>query len=170
MGILDAATARSQRGGDRIARSEALELVLRCLDRRAARGRSLARIEGTTMCRDFNRQFAGSDAAEAAERAAKAAALAETRAKEKEARARYEKDLRWVKAKGLKKKVRLRKVKPVEPVFTLDAGFEQIARSDRRITRAETALLLASALRLNPSRLSALERAARRAGTVTAEG
>jgi murein DD-endopeptidase MepM/ murein hydrolase activator NlpD len=169
-GILDPATARKQRGDDRVSRSDALELVLRCLDRRAARGRSLARIESALLCRDFNRQFAGADAADAAERSAKAAALSETKAKEKAARERYERDLRWVKAKKLKKKVRLQKVKPVPPVFTLDAGFEKLAQSDRRISRAETALLLASALRLNPARLSALERAARRADTATEQG
>lgn len=169
-GILDADAARKQRAEDRINRSDALELVLRCLDRRAAGGRSLARIESALLCRDFNRQFAGADAAAEAERQAKAAALAATKAKEKEARERYEKDLRWVKAKKLNKKVRLRKVKSVEPVFTLDAGFDKLAQSDRRISRAETALLLASALRLKPSQLSALERAARRTGPATEQG
>jgi len=169
-GILDATAARKQHDDDRVSRSDALELVLRCLDRGAARGRSLARVESASLCRDFNRQFAGADAAAQAERDAKAAALAQTKAKEKEARARYEKDLRWVKAKKLKKKVRLQKVKPVAPTYTLDAGFEKLAQSDGRITRAETALLLASALRMNPNQLSALERASRRASTATAQG
>jgi murein DD-endopeptidase MepM/ murein hydrolase activator NlpD len=169
-GILDATAARKQHDDDRLTRSDALELVLRCLDRGAARGRSLARVENAALCRDFNRQFAGADAAAQAERDAKDAALAATKAKEKEARARYERDLRWVKAKKLNRKVRMQKVKPVAPVYTLDAGFEKLAESDRRITRAETALLLASALRLNSKQLSALERAARRAGTTTAEG
>jgi hypothetical protein len=169
-GIIDASTARGQRAGDAVKQSDALELVLRCLDRAAARGRSLARIETALVCRDFNRQFAGAEAAAKAEQAAKAAALGETKAREKAARERYERDLRWVKKTGRKTHVRLAHVKPVPAAYTLDAGFERLAESTRQLTRAETALLLASALRLTPRQLSALERASRRADATARSG
>lgn len=169
-GILGSSTARGQRADDRIQQSDALELVLRCLDRGAARGRSLAQIEGRAVCRDFNREFAGVEAAGKAEAEAKAAALAETKVREKAARERYERDLRWVKKTGKKTRVRLAKVKPVPPAYTLDVGFAQLAGSDNKLKRAEAALLVAAALRMNPQRLSALERAARRADTTAASG
>lgn len=160
-GILDRTAARGKRPGDEVTQSEALELVLRCLDRTAARGRSLAQLEATLVCRDFNRQFAGPDAALKAEQAARDSARTLTKAREQAARDRYEQDLRWVRKTGKKTHVRLARVKPAAPVYTVDAGFEKLAASDRRITRAETALLLASALRAGPQQLSALERAAR---------
>ncbi len=166
-GILDQATARKQHEDDRLDRSDALELVLRCADRRAGRGRSLAQIPQEMLCRDFNRQFAGADAALGAERDAKAAALAETKAKVRAAQARAERDRKWAKAKGRKVRIRVAKVKPVAPVFSLEPGFEKLAESAQHITRAETALLFASALRLDPNRLSALERAASRAATAS---
>jgi len=120
------------------------------------------------VCRDFNREFAGADAARRAEQAARDSALSQTRAKEKAAHERYERDLRWVKKTGKKTRVHLAKVKPVPAVYSVDAGFEKLAESDRRITRAETALLLATALRANPKQPSALERAARRADATDA--
>lgn len=166
-GILDQATARKQHEDDRLNRSDALELVLRCADRRAGRGRNLTQIPQDVLCRDFNRQFAGPDAAMQAERDAKAAALTETRSKVRAAQARVERDRKWAKAKGRRVRIRVAKVKPVAPVFTLDPGFEKLAESDLHITRAETALLFASALRIDPSRLSALERAASRASTAS---
>jgi murein DD-endopeptidase MepM/ murein hydrolase activator NlpD len=161
---------QGERADDRVRQSDALELVLRCLDRGAASGRALAAVEANTLCRDFNREFAGDETARQAESDAKAAALSETKARQKAARERYERDLRWVKKTGKKTKVRLAKVKPVPPVFTLDAGFVELAASDRDLKRAEAALLLASALRMDPKRLSLLERAARRADTTTASG
>lgn len=161
-GILDPATARRQHAVDRLSRSDALELVLRCADRRAGRGRSLAQIQAEVLCRDFNRQFASADAAVAAEREAKSAALAETKAHQKAALEKAERDRKWAKAKGRKVRIRVARVSPVPPTFTLGPGFEKLAESDKRITRAEAALLFASALRLDPNRLSALERAASR--------
>ncbi len=166
-GILDRASARKEHEDDRLNRSDALELVLRCADRRAGRGRSLTQIPQDVLCRDFNRQFAGADEALQAEREAKAAALAETKSRIKAAQARAERDRKWAKAKGRKVRIRVAKVKPVAPVFTLDPGFEQLAESDRTITRAEAALLFASALRIDARRLSALERAASRAATAS---
>ena len=49
-----------------------------------------------------------------------------------------------------------------QPVPVLDPGFEAIAQSKKNITRAESCLLLATALRLGAERFSALERAASR--------
>jgi hypothetical protein len=141
--------------------------MLRCADRRAGRGRSLTQIQAEVLCRDFNRQFAGGEAAASAEREAKSAALAETRAREKAALEKAARDRKWAKAKGKKVHIRVARVKAVAPTFTLDPGFEKLAESDRRITRAEAALLFASALRLDPNRLSALERAASRAGATS---
>jgi hypothetical protein len=169
-GILDASTARHQSAGDRVKQCDALELVLRCLDRGPARGLCLAGFEASTVCRDFNRQFAGDEASRKAEQSARSAALAETKARESAARERYERDLRWVKKTGKKTRVRLARVKPVPPAYTLDVGFEKLAESDRRLRRAELALVLASALRLHPRQLSALERAARRSESAPASG
>ncbi len=166
-GLLDRSTARRQRADEHLARSDALELVLRCADRRAGRGRSLAQIQAEILCRDFNRQFAGADAAAQAERGAKAAAFAETRAREKAAWAKAERDRKWAKAVGKKVRIRVAKVKPVAPTYTLDPGFKRLAESDKRITRAEAALLFASALRMDPKQLSALERAASRASATS---
>jgi hypothetical protein len=153
-----------------VSQSDALELLLRCLDRGAAMGRCLAGIDPGTLCRDFNREFAGSDAALKADQDARAAARAETLHREKEARARYQRELKWARKTGRKTHVRLARVKPVAPTYTLDAGFEHLAGSHRELTRAEAALLVASAVRLAPRQLSALERAARRTDVTAASG
>jgi murein DD-endopeptidase MepM/ murein hydrolase activator NlpD len=161
-GILDGDSARRQRAEDSVSRSDALELVLRCMDQRAARGRSLARIEDAVVCRDFNQTFAGSAAAAEADRAARTIAAAEYATRQKEAREAAAAAAKRAKATGRRTRSKLAVVKPVEPVPRLDPGFESLAQSEKNLSRAEACLLLASALRAQPNRLSALERAASR--------
>ncbi len=151
-GILDAASRSRQDPKDRVDRSEALELVLRCLDRSKARGQSMSHIDSGQLARDFNVEFAGKDAARDAEREANELAQAETDARKKAAS---------VRAARLKRKAK--KVESVKPIPILDPGFESLALSKEHISRAEACLLIASALRLGSSSLSALERAATRA-------
>jgi len=162
-GVLNAAL-RSERPGDALTRSEALELLLRCLDKSAARGQNLASFEPPALGSDFNRVFAGADAAELADRQARAAALAETAARRKSAEAAYARALRA--AKNLHgrshKRVKRAVVKPVAPTARLDPGVQALAQSDHRLSRAEACLLLASAFRLGNERASALEQAAAR--------
>lgn len=160
--IIDAAGARRQQADDRITRSEALEILLRCLDRHKAHARNLSTIDADRMCRDFNRQFAGDDAADEAERQAKVLAASETKVKRDAEAARVARARKAAKAAGKKSTVRLAVIKPVKPVPRLDLGFESLAQSKKTLTRAESCLLLATALRLGAERYSALERAASR--------
>ena len=148
-GILDASARSGLDGHDRVERSAALELVLRCLDRGLAHGLSMSRISGDQLARDFNSEFAGREEAERADREARKLAADETEAKKKAAR------------KSAKAKTP--KVQPVQPVPILDPGFESLAQSSKKLSRAEVCLLIASALRLSSSSVSALERAATRA-------
>ncbi len=161
-GILDASQRASQKGGDRLTRSDALELVLRCLDRRAARGECLARIGSEQLARDFNRQFAGSHAAAQAELEARRTASAETASLRRQAAARSSRAAKEARTHGKRARVRPSKVTPVQPVPILDPGFESLAQSKKDLSRAEACLLLASALRIRSSKVSALERAAAR--------
>lgn len=155
-GILDA-SSRSQHEQDRVARSDALELVLRCLDRGMAQGPSMRRIPADQLARDFNARFAGMDAAADADREGRRLAAAETEAVRNERRAKE------ARARGSRPPKRPEKVRAVNPTPMLDPGFESLVQSDKSMSRAEVCLLLASALRLGSSNLSALERAATRA-------
>ena len=162
-GILDDAARSRQRASDRLSRSDALELVLRCLDRRTARGQCLAQIATEQLARDFNEEFAGREAAIAAEHEAQKLASAETEARRKLAAARAARAAKEAAARGVQARVRQAKVVPVKPAPMLDPGFESLAQSNKNLSRAEACLLLASAIRLASSSLSALERAATRA-------
>ncbi len=169
-GILDAGAAREHRASDTIERDDALELLLRCLDRGAARARTLAAIKPDALALDFNRQFAGNEAAEKAlvEAKAKAKSDADYRARKKTAeaeRVRLVKAAKVAKAKGKKVRVKVAAVKPRPAIPLLDAGFEALAKSTRKLTRAESCLLFASALRLHSEQVSALQRAAARVPT-----
>lgn len=170
-GILDAAAERGKGAGDRLTRSDALEILLRCLDKRPARGQNLAAIKTDQICRDFNRRFASVEAAARADREAVETATRETIAKRKAADAEYARSLQTLKTKGAgaTKRPRLKRktVKPVTPVYRLDAGFEQLAQSNETLTRADACLLFASAHRLGTTQLSALERAAARVAAAT---
>ncbi|HEU4725572.1 MAG TPA: M23 family metallopeptidase, partial [Candidatus Eisenbacteria bacterium] len=86
-GILDAGAARDQRAGDTLERDDALELLLRCLERGAARARTLGAIKPDALALDFNRQFAGPEAAAKAVAEAKAKSDADYRARKKAAEA-----------------------------------------------------------------------------------
>lgn len=161
-GILDHTSRSRQDAADRVGRSEALELVLRCLDRGAARGQSMARIASEQLARDFNVEFAGKEeAAEAEEKASKLAA-AETEAQRKAAAARAEHLAKEARGRGAHPPKRV-KVQAVKPTPILDPGFESLAQSKKNLSRAEACLLIASASRLSSSNLSALQRAATRA-------
>lgn len=170
-GILDAQGERGKNAGDRLIRSDALEILLRCLDKKPARGQSMSAITADQICRDFNRQFAGVDAAAKADREAVATAASETAARRKAADAEYARALKASKTKGAgattKSRVKRRSVKPVAPVYRLDAGFEGLAQSQNTLSRAEACLLFASAQRLGATHLSALERAAARVAAAT---
>ena len=160
--VLDSDTAHGQRAGDKISRSEALEILLRCLDRHQARARNLASIDAMKMSRDFNVQFAGMDAAVEAEAKAKSAAMAETKARQKAEYDRVARARKAAKAQGKTSKAKVKAVPPVKPVPLVDPGFEAVAKSKKNLTRAESCLLIALALRLGQERYSALERAASR--------
>jgi murein DD-endopeptidase MepM/ murein hydrolase activator NlpD len=151
-GILDSSARSSFHGHDRVERSDALELVLRCLDHGLAHGLSMSRIPGDQLARDFNQEFAGREEAQEAERESRKLADDETAARRKAAR-----------LSGKAARKRAIKVEPVKPVPILDPGFESLAQSDKKLSRAEVCLLIASALRLGSSKVSALERAATRA-------
>jgi hypothetical protein len=163
-GILDPASRSRQERGDRIAASDALELVLRCLDRGAAHGMSMARIPSEQLARDFNEEFAGKGAAAAAEQEARKLAANETEAKRKAASVRAERIAKYARDRKIPPPKRKRaKIEAVKSVPMLDPGFESLAQSKTNLSRAEACLLMASALRLGSSNLSALERAATRA-------
>lgn len=167
-GILDSGAARDHRASDTIERDDALELLLRCLDRGAARARTLAAIKPDALALDFNRQFAGIEAAEKALVEAKAKSDADYRARKKQAeaeRVRLTKAAKVAKAKGKRVRVKVPAVKPRPAIPPLDPGFEALAKSTRKLTRAESCLLFASALRLHSEKFSALQRAAARVPT-----
>jgi murein DD-endopeptidase MepM/ murein hydrolase activator NlpD len=159
-GIVSAEAARAERERETLTRSEALEILLRCLDSHRARAHNLGSLDAMAVSKDFNRQFAGGDAADRAEREARAAAEEETRAKKKAESDRVAKAKKQAKAAGKTSKVKAKPVSPVKPVPILDPGFEAIAQSDKKMTRAEVCLLLASAMRPAKDRYSALQRAA----------
>ncbi|HYR69000.1 MAG TPA: S-layer homology domain-containing protein, partial [Candidatus Dormibacteraeota bacterium] len=160
--ILDPAGAHDPRPGDPISRSEALEILMRCLDRHQARARNLSEINGLQMSRDFNRAFATEDAAMEAEARAKSLANSETAARQRAEYARVARMQKWARAAGKVTSVKVKHIESVKPMPILDPGFEAIAQSKKNISRAESCLLLATALRLGAERYSALERAASR--------
>jgi murein DD-endopeptidase MepM/ murein hydrolase activator NlpD len=164
VGVLDAKTVRAQGADDRMSRSDALEILLRCLEKGDARARNLGSIDAITVSRDFNVQFAGADAAVAAEAKAKSAANAETQARVKAEYNRVAAAKKAAKAAGKVSKAKVRKVTPVKPRPVIDPGFEAFAQSDRDLTRAESCLLLATALRMGAEKYSALQRAATKVG------
>lgn len=161
-GIVDGKLRSRERAKDHVSQSDALELLLRCLDQRAARGRSLAHMGAEHLSRDFNREFAGSKAALTAETEARLIAAAETARLKKEAAARAARAAKEARAHGKRVRSNTPKVRPVKPMPILDPGFAALAQSRKTLSRAEACLLLASALRMAPSQLSALERAAAR--------
>ncbi len=161
-GILDA-SARRQDPRDRVGRSDALELLLRCLDRGKARGLSMSRIAAGQLARDFNVEFAGWDAANEAERESRNLAASETSALRKAAADRDARRAKAARERGAPPPKKRTKVEPVKPTPMLDPGFESLAQSKVNLSRAQVCLLIASALRLGSSNLSALERAATRA-------
>ena len=160
-GILDDTERSGQRANDHVSRSDALELVLRCLDRRAAESPSLARIGTEQLATDFNVEFAGPEAAVTAALEARRLAAAETEARRKLAATRSARSAKEAAARG-GARAKQAKVVPVKPSPILDPGFQSLAQSTKNISRAEACLLLASAIRLGSSHLSALERAATR--------
>ena len=160
--VLDPKGAHDPRVGDKITGSEALELLMRCLDRHQARAQNLSEINGLQVSRDFNREFAGDDAAVEAEAKAKSLANAETQTRLRAEYARVARARKAAKAAGKTSTAKVKRVEPAKPVPILDAGFEAIAQSKKNITRAESCLLLATAIRLGAERYSALERAASR--------
>ncbi|HET9950544.1 MAG TPA: peptidoglycan DD-metalloendopeptidase family protein [Candidatus Eisenbacteria bacterium] len=164
-GILDAASSRSYSGRDNMKRDEALELLLRCLERGAARARTLGAIKPDALALDFNRQFAGDEAARAAIAEARAKSEADYRARQKQAAAERARLARAAKAKGKPVRVKSKPVKRLPFIPPLDPGFEALAKSTERLTRAESCLLFASALRLHAEKVSALQKAASRVPT-----
>ena len=162
-GILDASARSGLDSHDKVQRSDALELTLRCLDKGLARGPCMGRIAMDQLAHDFNVEFAGKDEAKTADLEAKKLAADETMARRKEALAAYERRAKAARAKGALPPKRRIKVEPVPPVPILDPGFQSMAQSDKKLSRAEVCLLLASALRIGSSNVSALERAATRA-------
>jgi len=161
-GILDKEAAGSEQPGDVLTRSEALEILLRCLDQHRAYACNLAELSGVQICHDFNQEFAGADAARKAEKDAMAKADAETRARKKAESDRVAKARAKAHAAGKKSTVKTKAVKPATPVPILDPGFESAAQSKQDLTRAESCLLLATSLRMGSERYSALQRAADR--------
>jgi len=161
-GILDS-SARHQDARDPIDRADALELVLRCLDRGAARALSMSRITGDQLARDFNMEFAGRDAANEAEQESRRLAAAETMELRRDAAARDERRAKAARERGAPPPRKRSKVEAVKPVPMLDPGFDSLAQSKEKLSRAEVCLLIASALRIGSANLSALERAATRA-------
>jgi len=161
-GIMDGSERPRQRGDDRLTRSDALELVLRCLDSRDAEGPNLARVGTEQLASDFNVEFAGRDAAITAARDAVRLAAAETEARRQIAATKAARIAKEAAAGGERARTKQAKVAPVKPVPVLDPGFESLAQSTKNLSRAEACLLLASAIRLGSSHLSALERAATR--------
>ncbi len=167
-GILDQSAAQNQHSSDTLERDDALELLLRCLERGTARARTLGAIKPDALALDFNRQFAGNEAAEQALAEAKAKSDTDYRARKKQAeaeRVRLTKAAKVARAKGRKFSTKVATVKPRPAVPSLDFGFEALAKSTRKLTRAESCLLFASALRLHAEQVSALQRAAARVPT-----
>ncbi len=97
-----------------------------------------------------------------AEARAKSLANSETAAHQRAEYARVARVQKWAKAAGKTVTVKAKRVESVKPLPILDPGFEAIAQSKKNISRAESCLLLATALRLGAERYSALERAASR--------
>ena len=161
-GILDATSSRSYRGGDSMKRDEALELLLRCLERGAARARTLAAIKPDALALDFNRQFAGDEAAQAALTEARAKSEADYHARQKKADAERARLAKAAKIQGKRLRIKSAPVKRLPFVPPLDPGFEALAKSTARLTRAESCLLFASALRIHSEKVSALQKAASR--------
>jgi murein DD-endopeptidase MepM/ murein hydrolase activator NlpD len=158
LGILDRETGTKQRAGDNVQRADALELMLRCLDRAKASGRALSSIKPDAVATDFIRQFAGDDVAGRALEAAKAKAVAEFELQKKTAAQERARLAKVAKKKGKKPRgVPAPKLGPALP--ELDPGLEALAQSKKKLTRAESCLLLASATRLAAGRASPLERA-----------
>lgn len=160
--ILDPSGARDRSASDKISRSEALEILLRCLDGHQAYAWNLSAIDAMQTSRDFNRAFAGADAAVAAEAQAKSLANAETNARRKAEAARVARARKYARAEGKKSVIKSRAVTPMKPQPILDPGFEAAAQSKQNLTRAESCLLIATALRIGKQRYSALETAATR--------
>jgi hypothetical protein len=132
--------------------------MLRCLDRAKASGRALSSIKPDAVATDFIRQFAGDDIAGRALEAAKAKAVAEFELQKKTAAQERARLARVAKKKGKKPRgVPAPKLGPALP--ELDPGLEALAQSKKKLTRAESCLLLASATRLAAGRASPLERA-----------
>ena len=164
-GILDAESRRSYGAGDAMKRDEALELLLRCLERGAARARTLGSIKPDALSLDFNREFAGDKAAQAAIADARAKSEADYQARLKQASAERARLAKAAKASGKPVRVKKKSVKRIPVVPALDPGFEALAKSTERLTRAESCLLFASALRIHSEKVSALQRAASRIPT-----
>lgn len=174
-GVLESDRNEGERAGDRLPRSEALSVLLRCLEKFSVHGTNLAAFEREKLCGDFNRVFAGPEAADRAKQEALNAALAATAAKRKAAEEEYARALKASsaaaatgKAGAVKKRVKRQVVKPVSPIPRLDPGFEALTRSDRSLSRSEACLLLASGFRIGQERVSALEQAATRVATAAA--
>jgi murein DD-endopeptidase MepM/ murein hydrolase activator NlpD len=161
-GILDSSARSGLHEHDRVERSDALELVLRCLDRGLAHGLSMSRIAGDQLARDFNQEFAGREEAQEADRQSRRLAADETAARRKEAIAAANLRAKAAHQRGRPAPKRAIRIEPVQPIPILDPGFESLAQSDKKLSRAEVCLLIASALRLGSSKVSALERAATR--------
>jgi murein DD-endopeptidase MepM/ murein hydrolase activator NlpD len=159
-GALDQESSEAQKSGDKLTQADAVEVLLRCLERHSARARNLAALDPMQVGQDFNRRFAGEDAALAAARKAKLAATKETEARKKAEADRVASARKAAKATGKKSRVKARTVQPVAPVPVLDPGFEALAQSKKNLTRAEGCLLLATTLRAGSERMSALQRAA----------
>jgi murein DD-endopeptidase MepM/ murein hydrolase activator NlpD len=159
-GVLDDESAQAQKSNDKVTQSDALEILLHCLERHSARARNLAALDPMQVCLDFNRRFAGDEAARLAAAKAKTAAARETEARRKAEANRVARARKAAKAAGKTSRVKTRPVHPVAPVPILDPGFEALAQSKKSLTRAEGCLLLASALRAGSERMSALQRAA----------
>jgi len=159
-GVLDEDGSQGQKQSDKLTQEDALEMVLRCLERHRARAYNLASLDPMQVGLDFNRRFAGETEAEVASRKAKLVAMKATEAKKKAEADRVASARKAAKAAGKKSRVKARPVKPVEPVPILDPGFEALAQSKKTLTRAEGCLLLATTLRAGTERMSALQRAA----------
>jgi len=159
-GVLDEDGSQGQKPSDKLIQEDALEMVLRCLERHRARAYNLASLDPMQVGLDFNRRFAGETEAEVASRKAKLVAMKATEAKKKAEADRVASARKAAKAAGKKSRVKARPVKPVEPVPILDPGFEALAQSKKTLTRAEGCLLLATTLRAGTERMSALQRAA----------
>ena len=159
-GVLDQDGAEGQKPGDKLTQADALEMVLRCLERHRARAHNLASLDPMAVSFDFNRHFAGETQAEVAARKSKVAAMKATETKKKAEANRVASARKAAKAAGKKSRVKARPVKPVAPEPILDPGFEALAQSKKALTRAEGCLLLATTLRAGTERMSALQRAA----------